>query len=409
MKRHRLRTSGWIAGLGGLAAAMVLTAAGTAVAGTAEQRLAPLVTAGSDAVPGEYVIKVDSPARVADVVGAARLAGTRTYRTVLTGFAAALTPDQLTAVRSNRHVTEVVQNHRLRLPDGPRRPGSRPANDAERAPSAAAVGSWGLDRIDQRHLPLDDSYTVTATGDGVTAYVIDTGIEVSHPQFEGRASVAFDALGGDGLDCNGHGTHVAGTIGSRDYGVATEVALAAVRVLDCTGSGTLANVLAGMDWVAQNAAKPAVANMALGGPRNDTLNEAATRLADAGVFLAVAAGGSTVDACNASPAGAEGVFTTAASTRDDAHSPSSNGGPCIEAHAPGAQITSTWLNGGTATLSGTSMAAPHVAGVAALYKSTHGDAGSADLIDWIVDNATPDVLTGVPADTPNRLLFTAGL
>ncbi|HEX8904275.1 MAG TPA: S8 family peptidase, partial [Longimicrobiaceae bacterium] len=263
--------------------------------------------------------------------------------------------------------------------------------------------------IDQRSRPLSNSYTYNATGTGVRAYIIDTGIQANHPQFGTRASAVYDYAGGSGADCNGHGTHVAGTIGSTTYGVAKNVYLRGVRVLDCSGSGSYSAIIAGIDWVRTNGIHPAVANMSLGGGVNSTLNSAASNLAASGIFLAVAAGNENQDACNVSPASASGVFTTASSTSSDAKSSFSNWGTCVEAYAPGSSITSTWINSGTNTISGTSMASPHVAGVAALYKAAFGDAASSTIVTWIINNATTGVITGNVTGTPNRLLYKSTL
>jgi subtilisin family serine protease len=382
-------------------AAIVVAGAGVAGA-TGDNTLAPLAMAGSKGVTGEYVVKVDKAANVAEVAKDAGVKASHKFGKVMPGFSAKLTAEQVAKLRENGHVTKVVQNYRVALP---------PVQEAKKSKKkkAAAVGSWGIDRIDQKQLPLDDTYNATATGEGVTAFIIDTGIAADHPDFEGRASVGFDATGGDGVDCNGHGTHVAGTVGSATYGVAKKVNLVGVRVLDCNGSGTLEDVIEGMDWVAQNSEGPAVANMSLGGGQDQTLNQAATALAGSGVFLAVAAGNESADACSTSPASAEGVFTVAASDIEDNQAEFSNIGECVEAYAPGVDIVSTWLGGDTNTISGTSMATPHVAGVGALFKQANGDADSAQVNQFVVDNATPDVIKGASAGTPNRLLFTGGL
>jgi len=269
---------------------------------------------------------------------------------------------------------------------------------------------WGLDRIDQQALPLSLSYSYTSTGTGVHAYIIDTGIWTLHPDFGDRADNVYDALtlnllgGVTAQDCNGHGTHVAGTIGGATYGVAKGVFLHGVRVLSCAGVGLTSQIIAGLDWVRANHANPAVANMSLGGGFSQALNDATTNLWNAGVFVAVAAGNDDVDACTASPASASGAFTAAASTKTDAKASFSNWGSCVEAYAPGSGIVSDYLAGTTMSLSGTSMASPHFAGVAALYKATFGDASSATVSNWIISNATAGVITGNPSGTPNRLL-----
>jgi subtilisin family serine protease len=263
---------------------------------------------------------------------------------------------------------------------------------------------WGLDRIDQLNRPLSRTYTYGVNGGGVTAYVIDTGLQENHPDFGGRADNVFDALGGSGNDCHGHGTHVAGTIGGNVHGVAKGVQLRGVRVLGCTGSGSTSGIIRALDWVGANAAKPAVANMSLGGGRSTSLNNATANLANSGVFVAVAAGNENQNACNVSPASTPAAYTTAASDRTDRKASFSNYGNCVDGYAPGVAIKSAWLSSGTRTISGTSMASPHVAGVAALYKSNFGDASSATVANWISSNASPNVITGNVSGTPNRLL-----
>jgi subtilisin family serine protease len=218
--------------------------------------------------------------------------------------------------------------------------------------------------------------------------------------------VSYDALGGNGQDCNGHGTHVAGTVGGSTYGVAKGVSLRAVRVLDCTGSGSNAGVIAGMDWVRTNHVAKSVANMSLGGGFSSTVNTAATNLVNSGVFLAVASGNSNADACNYSPASASGTFTVNATASNDARATYSDYGSCTDLYAPGSSITSSWYSSTTATntISGTSMATPHVAGVGALYKATYGDAAASTIGSWLTSNATPNVVSGNIAGTANLLL-----
>jgi len=243
----------------------------------------------------------------------------------------------------------------------------------------------------------------------VYAYIIDTGIQTSHSQFGGRASNVYDAFGGNGQDCNGHGTHVAGTVGSSTYGIAKAVRLRGLRVLNCSGSGSTSGIIAAIDWLRANYTAPAVANMSLGGGYSAALNTAVTNLSNAGVFMAVAAGNENQNACNVSPASASGVATVAASTSTDAKASYSNYGSCVELYAPGSSITSTWLSGGTRSISGTSMASPHVAGVAALYKGANGNASSSTILSWLINNATANVISGNITGTPNRLLYKSSL
>jgi subtilisin family serine protease len=266
---------------------------------------------------------------------------------------------------------------------------------------------WGLDRIDQRNRPLSGTYTYNWTGSGVRVYVIDTGIRTTHTQFGGRASNVFDAFGGSGTDCNGHGTHVSGTVGGSTYGVAKSALLRGVRVLDCNGSGSTSGVIAGVNWVTQNHINPAVANMSLGGGASTALDNAVNSLSNSGVPVAVAAGNSNANACNSSPARAANAITTGSTTTTDARSSFSNFGTCLDIFAPGSGILSAWFSSdtATATLSGTSMASPHVAGVAALYKQANPSASATTVRNAIVNNATTNVVTNAGTGSPNRLLY----
>jgi aqualysin 1 len=266
---------------------------------------------------------------------------------------------------------------------------------------------WGLDRIDERDRPSSGTYTYNWTGSGVRAYIIDTGIRTAHTQFGGRASNVFDAFGGNGQDCHGHGTHVAGTVGGSTYGVAKSALLRGVRVLDCTGSGSTSGVIAGVDWVRQNHIAPAVANMSLGGGASSSLDTAVNNLSNAGVAIAVAAGNENQNACNVSPARAANAITTGSTTSSDARSSFSNFGTCVDIFAPGSGILSAWFssNTATATLSGTSMASPHVAGVAALYKQANPSASATTIRNAIVNNASLNKITNVGTGSPNRLLY----
>ena len=356
-------------------------------------------TAG-EAVPGQYIVvfqnSVADPASVAtELVNTAGGSLLHVYTSAIKGFAARLPAPATDALGRNPLVASVEGDQVMR---------------ADVTQSMNANGDpWGLDRIDQNALPLSRTYTYTSTGAGVHAYIIDTGIWTLHPEFGGRATNVFDAYHATGEDCNGHGTHVAGTIGAATYGVAKGVSLHGVRVLSCVGVGLNSDVIAGVDWVTANHLNPAVANMSLGGGKSPALDQAVTNLWNSGVFLAVAAGNDNVDACTESPSGAASVFTVAASEKTDAKASYSNWGTCVEAYAPGSAIVSTYLGGTTMSLSGTSMATPHVVGVAALYKATFGDQPSASVSSWIISNSTSGVITGNVSGTPNRLLFKSTL
>jgi subtilisin family serine protease len=357
----------------------------------APRSAAPVRMARSGGIDGSYIVVVREGADPRSVAAVAGVNPHFVYTAAVNGFAGTLNAGQLNALQHNPNVDYIEQDQTYSL---------------ETTQSAA---TWGIDRIDQRSRPLSGTYTYTTTASNVTAYIIDTGIQANHPQFGTRAAAVYDALGGTGADCNGHGTHVAGTIGSSTYGIAKGVKLRAVRVLNCQGSGATSGIISALDWVRANAVKPAVANMSLGGGLSSTLNTAATNLANSGVFLAVAAGNENQDACNVSPASASGTLTVAASTSTDAKASYSNWGGCVDVYAPGSSITSTWINSGTNTISGTSMASPHAAGVAALYKGTFGDAASSTVVSWIINNSTANVITGNVTGTPNRLLYKSTL
>ncbi len=335
---------------------------------------------------GSFIVTLDGsgvPAQVA--ARAERQFGGRTqhvYTAALEGFAIQLPTAAADRLRTLPGVAAVEEDQTVAV--------------------AGAPASWGLDRIDQRSLPLSTTYTATGTGTGVTAYVIDTGIQLSNVDFGGRAVTGYDAVdGGTADDCNGHGTHVAGTVGGTKYGVAPGVVLVAVRVLDCRGSGSTSGVIAGVDWVTKNHTARSVANMSLGGGVSSALDAAVATSIASGVTFAVAAGngnsrGVPQDACSSSPARVGAALTVGATDNTDAAASFSNYGPCVDLFAPGVGITSDWYSrksvSATNTISGTSMATPHVAGVAALYLEKAVETSPGAVTDAIGALTTKDVV-----------------
>lgn len=314
------------------------------------------------------------------------------YDHALHGFAAEVAPADLQALRQDPAVALVEPDQVIGL-------------DA-----IQSVPSWGLDRINQRSLPLDNLAGFGATGAGVHIYIIDTGILLTHTQFGGRASFGFDAIkdGNGQTDCHGHGTHVAGTAAGATYGIAKAARLHSVRVLDCNGFGLTSQVIAGVNWVTANRIKPAVANMSLGGGFSATFNQAVTTSIQAGITYTIAAGNSNLDACTVSPASTPNAITVAASDILDQRAGFSNFGPCVDLFGPGVNITSAWRTSNTATmvLSGTSMAAPHAAGVAALYLQTHPAAPAGNVRYALLSTATAGVIGNAGLSTANLLLYT---
>ncbi|MFI6782387.1 S8 family peptidase [Micromonospora sp. NPDC050276] len=359
---------------------------------------------GATAVPDSYIVVLKDSAVARDRVGdtAKRLSGrhggtvARTYGAALRGFEVKVNASAAARIAADPAVAYVEQNHTVSI-----------------AGTQTNPPSWGLDRIDQRNLPLNSSYTYPNTASNIRAYVIDTGVLYGHNDFGGRAVSGFDAVdGGSADDCNGHGTHVAGTVGGSAYGVAKGVQIVGVRVLNCQGSGTNAQVVAGIDWVTANAVRPAVANMSLGGGANSSIDTAVTNSINSGITYAVAAGngnalGVRQNACNYSPARVASAITVGATQNNDAAASFSNFGTCVDILAPGVNITSAWYTSSSATntISGTSMASPHVAGAAALVLSANPSWTPQQVRDYLVNNSTPNVVSNVGTGTPNQLLY----
>jgi subtilisin family serine protease len=365
-------------------------------------------------IPGQYVVVLDETASVipgamaigtsaAYVKQASRLVGRRyrgkvrhVFSSSMTGFSVIkMTPEKAALMSEDPAVRYVVEDGKVSLPQE-----RDAAQDRAKTP-------WGLDRIDQRILPLDGRFTPASAGAGVNVYLLDTGIYLQHKEFEGRATIAFDATRGNGRDCSGHGTHVAGIVGGASFGVAKAARLHAVRVLDCYGEGSYSNVIAGVEWVTKNALKPAVANMSLSAPSYPALDDAVRRSIANGIVYVVSAGNNSEDIALTTPARVEEAITVAATDDTDRSAWYTNYGSGVDLYAPGTSIPSAWIGGLNATelQSGTSMAAPHVAGVAALILQEYPGLDPADVAWRIRETASPNVVQAPRGDTPNRLLF----
>ena len=354
------------------------------------------ISAGGPPVQGQYIIKLrdDMPsfqareALLQNLVETRRGRTRRVFAAVLNGGVVTLTEPQARAL-ARLPMVDYVEEDALIW-----------------ASEIQSPATWGIDRMDQQELPLSNSYGYTATGRGVTAYVIDTGIQVDHLEFGGRARIGADLIGGDGGDCNGHGTHVAGSIGGAVYGIAKDVAVVAVRVLDCNGVGTISGVIAGVDWVTRNAVKPSVANMSLSSGASASLDTAVRNSLASGIIYTVAAGNAGANACYYSPARVPGAITVGATTAKDVRAAYSNFGKCLDLFAPGSSVKSAWVGSesSTNTISGTSMAAPHAAGVAAQYLQTHPAAGPTAVRNALVGAAALNKLTRIGTGSPNALI-----
>ncbi|MFF3398897.1 S8 family peptidase [Streptomyces sp. NPDC002659] len=377
-----------------VAAAAGVTVFGTSFAGAATPPEGTVYGANAEgAVAGSYIVMLDKKADKQDLAKEYGGKLQRNYSSAINGFSASgLSETEAKRLAADPAVAKVVQNKKFSI------------NATQDDPP-----SWGLDRIDQADTAGDKKYTYPdSAGEGVTAYVIDTGVRISHKDFGGRAAHGFDAVDNDDSadDGNGHGTHVAGTIAGTAHGVAKKAKVVAVRVLDDNGSGTTEQVVAGIDWVTKNHQGPSVANMSLGGGVDEALDEAVRKAIASGVTFAVAAGNESSDASQGSPARVKEAITVASSTKEDAQSEFSNFGEIVDIYAPGSDITSAWNDSdeGTKTISGTSMATPHVVGAAAVYLGAHQDATPEQVAKALTDGATADKITNPSAGTPNKLL-----
>ncbi|MBT2378803.1 S8 family peptidase [Streptomyces sp. ISL-111] len=393
-QRTTTRRTKLTAAITAVAAAAGVTLFGTSFAGASPAPMGTVYGADAEsAVSGSYIVMLGEKADKSKLAKEYGGKLQRNYSSSINGFSASgLSETEAKRLAADPSVAKVVQNKKFSI------------NATQENPP-----SWGLDRVDQTETAGDNAYTYPDTaGEGVTAYVIDTGVRVTHEDFEGRATSGFDAVDNDddADDGNGHGTHVAGTIAGAAHGVAKKAKIVAVRVLDDNGSGTTEQVIAGIDWVAANASGPSVANMSLGGGADPALDEAVQKAIAAGITFGVAAGNESSDAGQGSPSRVPEAITVASSTEGDEQSSFSNFGPVVDIYAPGSDITSTWNDSdtGTNTISGTSMATPHVVGAAAVYLAGNPDASPEAVATALTEGATPDAISNATEGTANKLL-----
>ena len=391
-------------------------AANSAVSSSTGNSSAANSTAANSTAAGAvtgYLVQTATAGQTRAAVEAVGAEPSVTFDTVLHGFAAPLDPAQAAELRDRPGVVGVEEDRTVTPLDPQAAHQAAPLDPDDpdgTATAEQAPGNWGLDRIDQPDLPLDGQYRRTASGAGVDVFVLDTGVDARHPEFGGRARLEVNTIDDRDEDCDGHGTVVSGIAASNSYGVAPGANVRGVKVLDCNGTGTLSSLLAGLDWVVQNKRGPSVAVMSWSYGSSPMLRQAVQRMLDAGVFAASSAGNTGGDAGTALPRAGDGVRGVANSTIADRRASNSSTGRCVSLYAPGTRIVAPVPGGGTASYSGTSMAAPFAAGVAALYKQAQGDRPSPAVKQWIIDNAVGGRIDGgSTGNTPNRLLQTGGL